>query len=126
MTPFGYVMTTYLTTLAIGLSAFLHPSLKLLWHASASIPIGLYAVWPAGGLHVSELVVIRPPAPLSSSAIAAICRKGVPLLKRILALPGQTVCRVWRTIRVDAIARAMRFRPISTADPERARPAKSS
>jgi type IV secretory pathway protease TraF len=66
MTRFGYVVTTYSTTLAVGLSAFLHLTPKLIWNASASVPIGLYTVRPAGVLHVTELVVIRPPEPLSS------------------------------------------------------------
>jgi len=105
MTPFGYIMTTYFATLAIGLSAFLHPAPKLLWNASASTPIGLYAVRPAGVPRVSELVVIRPPEPLASFlADRGYLPKGVPLLKRVLALTGQTVCRVGRTVTIDAIA----------------------
>ena len=69
------------------------------------MPIGLYAVRPAGVLHVTELVVIRPPEPLASFlADRGYLPKGVPLLKRVLALPGQTVCRVGPTITVDAIA----------------------
>ena len=60
---------------------------------------------PAGVLHVSELVVIRPSEPLASFiADRGYLPKGVPLLKRVLALPGQTVCRVGRTITIDAIA----------------------
>ena len=50
MTRFGYVVTTYFTTLAVGLSAFLHPTPRLIWNASASVPIGLYAVQLAGVL----------------------------------------------------------------------------
>ena len=69
------------------------------------MPTGLYAVRPAGVLHVGELVVLRPPEPLASFlADRGYLPKGVPLLKRILALPGQTVCRVGRTITIDAIA----------------------
>jgi conjugative transfer signal peptidase TraF len=105
VTRFGYVVMTYFTTLAVGLSAFLHPTPKLIWNASASVPIGLYAVRPAGVLHVADLVVIRPPEPLSSFlADRGYLPKGVPLLKRVLALPGQTVCRTDRTITVDRIA----------------------
>ncbi len=102
MTPFSHVMTTYFTTLAIGLSVFLHPSPTLLWNASTSTPIGLYAVRPTGVLHVSELVVIRPPEPLASFLVdRSYLPKAVP---RVVALPRQTVCRVGRTITVDAIA----------------------
>lgn len=105
MTRFGMVMTTYFTTLAVGFSAFLHPTPKLIWNASASVPVGLYAVRPAGVLHVTELVVVRPPEPLASFlADGGYLPRGVPLLKRVLALPGQTVCRADRTITVDGIA----------------------
>jgi conjugative transfer signal peptidase TraF len=104
VTRFGYVATTYFTTLAVGLSTFLHPAPKLILNASASVPIGLYAVRPAGVLHVAELVVIRPPEPLASFLTdRGYLPKGVPLLKHVLALPGQTVCRTDRTITVDGI-----------------------
>ena len=60
---------------------------------------------PAGALHVTELVVVRPPEALASFLDERrYLPKGVPMLKRILALPGQTVCRSDRTITVDGIA----------------------
>jgi type IV secretory pathway protease TraF len=40
-----------------------------------------------------------------SSQIAAICRAAFPLLKRVLALPGQTVCRDQLVVTVDKIER---------------------
>jgi type IV secretory pathway protease TraF len=39
--------------------------------------------------------------------------KGVPLLKRVLALPGQAVCRADRTITVDGVAMGEALRPRS-------------
>jgi conjugative transfer signal peptidase TraF len=105
MTRFGAVMVTYFATMAIGVSAFVHPAPKLIWNASASVPIGLYRVRPAGDLQVAELVVVRPPAPLANFlAERGYLPKSVPLLKHILALPGQTVCRTGRAITVDAAA----------------------
>jgi conjugative transfer signal peptidase TraF len=104
MTRFGWVMSTYVASLAIGVSALLHPLPRLIWNASASVPIGLYAVHPAGALRVSELVVVRPPATLASFLDKRrYLPKGVPMLKRILALPGQTVCRSGRAITVNGI-----------------------
>ena len=98
-------MTTYLATLAIGLSTLFHPGPRLIWNASASVPIGLYAVHPAGALHVGELLVITPPEPLATFlAERRYLPKSVPLLKHVLALPGQTVCRTDRTITVDGVA----------------------
>jgi conjugative transfer signal peptidase TraF len=77
----------------------------LIWNASASVPVGLYAIHPAGTLFVTELVAVRPPEPLASFlAGRRYLPTGVPLLKRILALPGQRVCRSDLTITVDGIA----------------------
>jgi conjugative transfer signal peptidase TraF len=76
-----------------------------IWNVSESVPIGLYRLQSAGRLTVTELVAIRPPDPLArflqSNGYLGI---GVPMLKRVLALPGQTVCRTGLTIAVDRIA----------------------
>ena len=105
MTRFGWVMTTYFAALGIGLTTLFHPAPRLIWNASASVPIGLYAVHPAGVLHVDELLVVTPPEPLATFLdVRRYLPKGVPLLKHVLALPGQTVCRSGGTITVDAVA----------------------
>jgi conjugative transfer signal peptidase TraF len=105
MTRFGWVMMTYIATLGASVSAFLHPLPKLIWNASASVPTGLYAVHPAGALHVTELVVVQPPDALATFLDERhYLPRGVPMLKRVLALPGQSVCRTSRTITVDGVA----------------------
>lgn len=104
MTPFGFVITTYTVVLFVALTSVLHPAPKLLWNASASVPIGLYTVRRALPLHVGELVILTPPEPLAQFFAARhYLPLGVPLLKHILALPGQTVCRNERAIAVDGI-----------------------
>jgi conjugative transfer signal peptidase TraF len=104
MTRFGYVMTTYFSVLgAVGL-AFFHPATQLIWNATASTPTGLYALRPVGRLRALELVAVQPPEPIASYlADGGFLPKGVPLLKHVMALPGQTVCRVGDTITVDHI-----------------------
>ena len=105
MTRFGWVMATCFTALSTGVAALFHPAPKLLWNASASVPIGLYAVHRAGALHVGELLVVAPPEPLASFLDQRhYLPKGVPLLKSVVALPGHTVCRIERTIIVDGLA----------------------
>jgi conjugative transfer signal peptidase TraF len=105
MTRFGWVMTTYSAVLVIGGTALFHPAPRLIWNASASVPIGLYAVRPAGTLRTGELLVVAPPAPLATFLDARrYLPKGVPLLKHIAALPGQTVCRTGDTISIDGTA----------------------
>ena len=102
MTRFGWVMMTCFTTLLVGISAHCRPVPRLLWNASASVPIGLYFVNPAGTLHVGDLVLVKPPEALAMFlAERDYLGRGLPLLKHLLALPGQTVCRTGRLITVD-------------------------
>ena len=76
----------------------------LVWNASESVPIGLYAVQPVHEFMVTDLVVAMPPEPLASLlAEGGYLPRGVPLIKRILALRGQTVCRNKLLISVDGI-----------------------
>lgn len=75
-----------------------------IWNASKSVPIGLYRLQPADRLVVTELVAVQPPEPLASFLdLNGYLPIGVPMLKRVLALPGQTVCRKGLLISVDAI-----------------------
>lgn len=105
MSRFAWIVATYVAALGGTASAFLHPLPRFVWNASASVPIGLYAVHPAHKLDVTELVVVRPPDALAHFlADRRYLPEGVPMLKRVLALPGQTVCRSDRTITVDGIA----------------------
>ena len=61
---------------------------------SESVPKGLYGVQPARRIIVTELVVVLPPEPLATFlANGGYLPRGVPLIKRILALPEQIVCR---------------------------------
>ena len=77
---------------------------RLIWNASGSAPIGLYGLHPAGRLAVSQLVAVQPPGPLATFlADRLYLPRGIPLLKRVLALPGQTVCRDQLAITVDKI-----------------------
>jgi conjugative transfer signal peptidase TraF len=105
MTRFGRTTAASAVALGVGLSVLFRPAPRLIWNASASVPIGLYAVRPAGALHVDELLVVMPPEPLATFLDERrYLPRGVPLLKHVLALPGQTVCRSDRTITVDGVA----------------------
>jgi len=79
----------------------------LVWNASASVPIGLYAVRPIGALIVTDLVVARPSEPLSDWLDERrYLAKGAPLIKRVAGLPGQKVCRDGLDVSVDRIVMA--------------------
>ena len=101
-------MTTLLTMLgsvALLVSVIDSRSAPLyVWNVSESAPLGLYRLQPPGTLFVSELVAVLPPEPLAAFlAERGYLPRGVPMLKRVLALPEQTVCRSGRTITVDGI-----------------------
>ena len=75
-----------------------------IWNASESVPIGLYRLQDVGRLDVTRLVAVRPPEPLATFLdLNGYLPNGLPMLKRVLALPGQTVCRTGLTIAVDSI-----------------------
>ena len=77
---------------------------RFVWNVSESVPIGLYRVQPARDLIVTTLVVAYPPEPLASFLNdGGYLPRDVPLIKHILALPGQTVCRTGPAIAVDGI-----------------------
>ncbi|MCP3476450.1 S26 family signal peptidase [Bradyrhizobium sp. CCGUVB1N3] len=104
MTRFGTIVMTCMAVCAASGLALFRPAPRLIWNATASTPIGLYALHPVGRLRGLELVVVRPPEPIASFlADGGFLPKGVPLLKHVLALPGQTVCRSGDAITVDAV-----------------------
>jgi len=95
----------------IAASSMHHDAPLLLWNASASVPVGLYRTKRPHALGLGEIVVVRPPARLA----AFLDRRdylplGVPLLKRVAALPGQRVCRVGAVVSIDGrpIARTLK------------------
>ncbi|WFU25463.1 S26 family signal peptidase [Bradyrhizobium sp. CB1717] len=104
MTRFGYIVLTYIAVLAAGGLVFVHPAPRLIWNATASTPTGFYTLHPVGQLRVLELVVVRLPEPIANAlANGGFLPKAVPLLKHVMALPGQTVCRSGDTITVNSV-----------------------
>jgi len=77
---------------------------RYVWNASNSVPIGLYRIAPAGKFTLTELVAVQPPDPLAALLdLNDYLPSGLPMLKRIVALPGQVVCRIGLTIIVDGV-----------------------
>lgn len=104
MTRFGYVMTTYFAAMVVGVLSFLPVAPKLIWNASASVPLGLYSIEPARHLEVADLVAVATPEPLASfMAERRYLPRGVPLMKRVAAVAGQQVCRDGAHITIDGI-----------------------
>jgi conjugative transfer signal peptidase TraF len=104
MIRLGYVMATLSSVLLIGGHSFVPITPRLIWNATASTPTGLYALRATGRLRAMQLVAVRPPEPIVSFlADGGFLPKGVLLLKHVLALPGQTVCRAGPTVAVDGV-----------------------
>jgi conjugative transfer signal peptidase TraF len=82
MTRIVTVLVTAVSSITLGTSAFVDPPKTLMWNASAS------------HLEVTDLVaVVVPPLIAEFMADRGYLPMGVPMMKRVLALPGQTVCR---------------------------------
>ncbi|RXG87966.1 S26 family signal peptidase [Bradyrhizobium zhanjiangense] len=93
------------TAAALIATVVLEPLPHYIWNASASVPIGLYRLRPVDQFQVTELVAVQPPEPLATFLdLNGYLPIGVPMLKRVLALPGQSVCRTGLTISVDDVA----------------------
>ena len=108
MTRRRLVVATSSVAIAImALTAAWKPSPVLVWNASASVAIGLYAVRDAGKLATGELVLARPPEALADFlATGRYLPKGVPLVKHVAALPGAIVCRSGLSVSIDGVVRA--------------------
>jgi len=105
MTRFGFFMAAYFAAIAITISAFIHPRPRLIWNASASAPIGLYALHRTDDPPLGALVAVLPPARLAEwMAERHYLPKKVPLLKHVVAKAGQRICRIGGTITVDGAA----------------------
>ncbi|MEQ8921581.1 MAG: S26 family signal peptidase [Roseovarius confluentis] len=75
---------------------------RLLWNASASVPIGLYRLDPVDHVAIGDLVAVQPPAALSDFLDArGYLPRGVPFLKHVVALEGALICRSGDRISVD-------------------------
>ncbi len=104
MTRFGYVMVTYFATMGVAIASFVPIPLRLIWNASASVPVGFYDLDPPRHLEVGDLVAVMPEKPLADWMVErGYIGRGVPLMKHIAALPGQTVCRTGNAVTVDAV-----------------------
>jgi conjugative transfer signal peptidase TraF len=106
MTGRAAILLTLLGCATVLLSTIAaEPVPHFIWNASESVPIGLYRLPPTGNLFVTQLVAVQPPEPLATVlADHRYLSRGVPMLKRVLALPGQTICRDGLAITVDNIA----------------------
>ncbi|PAP92006.1 S26 family signal peptidase [Mesorhizobium wenxiniae] len=93
------ITTTLAAATLVAAPAWLGYAPAFIWNASPSVPIGLYRLAPVERLDIGDYVVVTPPEPLAALlAERGYLARGVPLIKRVLALPGANVCRRGATI----------------------------
>ena len=100
-------------SLSIGLlaAAQIDRAPRLVWNASASVPLGLYLVRPSDEPSLGDLVAVRLPEEFASWAVVrSYIGANTLLLKRIAAVSGMTVCRDETDISIDGtpVAKAAR------------------
>jgi conjugative transfer signal peptidase TraF len=96
------MVTTVVAVAALTSTVGSRPAPWLTWNASESVPVGRYSVHGIDKLVIADLVVAFPPEPLASLlADGAYLPLGAPLLKRVVAISGQVVCRHQLRITVD-------------------------
>lgn len=100
----GYVIVTAAAAFAVIIASGSKIAPRLIWNASASVPVGFYTVSPAERIEVPDLVAVMPPEPFVSFMVErGYVGRDVPILKHVVGLPGQLVCRDGRVIAVDAV-----------------------
>lgn len=83
--------------------AITDPIPRVIWNASASVPIGLYRIEPDRDPPVGALVAIMPPERLAHwMAERGYLGENVPLLKHVVGKAGTRICRFGSIVSVDA------------------------
>jgi conjugative transfer signal peptidase TraF len=88
------------------------PAPLLVWNASPSSPIGLYALTSPNELHVGDKVIAwAPPEARALAAARGYAPANVPLVKRVAAVAGDRVCGEGRDLRINGHKAVLR-RPV--------------
>ncbi|MFT9222761.1 S26 family signal peptidase [Gluconobacter oxydans] len=101
----GWFFTTYFAVLGVGTSLAFHPAPRWVWNETASVPVGLYRIQPTVPVRVGDIVALRlPEREATLLATRGYLPFGVPLLKPVAALAGQSVCRIGVHVTIDGKA----------------------
>lgn len=87
---------------ALALPSMHAPAARIVYNPSDSVPRGWYRIGPTESLCVGGVVLVNLPAEIAAlAARRGYLPAGIPLLKRIGAIPPQQVCIDQRTVLVD-------------------------
>ena len=96
---FGLMLAVCMALVSVQLCK---PRLRLIWNASASVPIGLYWLEDGHEFKRDDLVLVwLPAAARQLAAQRAYLPADTPAVKRIAALAGDTVCAKNGVVRVN-------------------------
>lgn len=102
----------------LALTIAIPPTPRLVWNASASAPIGLYAIDPEASIHAGDMVVARLPERWRMlAARRRYLPANVPLVKQVSAVAGDQVCAVGAHVRVNGRPIAERRRADAAGRP---------
>lgn len=89
---------------ALGATIAAPPVPRLVWNASASAPIGLYVVSPGVPLAAGDMVIARTPDPWRALAARRhYLPANVPLVKRVVAARGDTICARGSAVSINGV-----------------------
>lgn len=95
---------------ALAVTLLAPPRPRLVWNASASAPIGLYAVGDRAEFVRGDMVIARVPGEFRMMAARRqYLPANVPLVKRIAAAPGDEVCAAGARVFVNGQVVAVRL-----------------
>lgn len=105
MTRRGWFFTTYLAALGTLATVNIRPAPRWVWNETASVPVGLYRIQPTVPVRIGDIVALRlPEREATLLATRGYLPFGVPLLKPVAALAGQSVCRNGPHVTIDGKA----------------------
>lgn len=85
------------------------PRPRLVWNASASAPVGLYAVSHGTTLERGDMVIAwPPPAARDLAATRHYLPRNVPLVKRVAGISGDLLCARERAVTINGRTAALR------------------
>lgn len=92
---------------ALALSVLIAPAVltitpRLVYNPSTSAARGWYLVYPAAAIRAGDLVLAAlPPAAIELAAARGYLPRGLPVIKRVAAVPGDCVCAVGGTLSIN-------------------------
>src|SRR3546814_17669324 len=88
----GTLVTMVAAVNVVAISMWTNPPPKLIWTASASVPIGFYTVRPASDLRIGDLAAVTPPDAVAVFiSTGGYLPLGVPLIPPVEI--GRAPCR---------------------------------